>query len=96
MAALINSLKIVGKEMEDLKVVVNGIGASGVACTKILLSAGVRNVVGCDSKGIVHQGREDLNPSKQWFAEHTNPEGKTGNLSDAVLKSRSQLAWRCS
>src|ERR671915_161732 len=51
LAALMNSLKIVGKEMEDLKVVVNGIGASGVACTKILLSAGARNIIGCDSKG---------------------------------------------
>ena len=66
LAALINSLKIVGKEMEDLKVVVNGIGASGVACTKILLSAGARNIIGCDSKGIVHEGREDLNPTKRW------------------------------
>ena len=60
LAALINSLKIVGKEMKDLKVVVNGVGASGVACAKILMSAGVKNIMGCDSKGIVHEGREDL------------------------------------
>ncbi len=84
LAALINSLKIVGKKMEDLRVVVNGVGAAGVACAKIMMSAGATNVVGCDSKGIVHQGREDLNPAKQWFAEHTNPEGRTGDLSDAV------------
>jgi malate dehydrogenase (oxaloacetate-decarboxylating) len=71
LAALMNSLKIVGKEMEDLKVVVNGIGASGVACTKILLSAGARNIIGCDSKGIVH--------------ENTNSEGLTGDLSEAVV-----------
>jgi malate dehydrogenase (oxaloacetate-decarboxylating) len=69
LAALINSLKIVGKEMKDLKVVVNGIGAAGVACAKILLAAGVRNVVGCDSSGIVHKGRDRLNTSKRWFAE---------------------------
>jgi malate dehydrogenase (oxaloacetate-decarboxylating) len=84
LAALINSLKIVGKEMQDLKVVVNGIGAAGVACAKILMSAGVENIVGCDSRGIVHEGREGLNASKQWFAEHTNPEGLSGNLTDAV------------
>ena len=85
LAALMNSLKIVGKEMEDLKVVVNGIGASGVACTKILLSAGARNIIGCDSKGIVHEGREDLNATKRWYAENTNSEGLTGDLSEAVV-----------
>jgi malate dehydrogenase (oxaloacetate-decarboxylating) len=85
LAALINSLKIVDKNMEDLKVVVNGAGASGVACTKILLSAGVKDIIGCDSKGIVHRNREGLNPLKQWYAENTNPESITGDLSDAVV-----------
>src|SRR5829696_787859 len=85
LAALINSLKIVGKEMKDLKVVVNGIGASGVACTKILLSAGARNIIGCDSKGIVYEGREDLNATKRWYAENTNSEGLAGDLSEAVV-----------
>ncbi|HSK98832.1 MAG TPA: NAD-dependent malic enzyme, partial [Rubrobacteraceae bacterium] len=66
---------------------VNGVGASGVACAKIMLSAGARNVVGCDSKGIVHEGREGLNASKQWFAENTNPEGRTGDLSEAVRRA---------
>src|SRR3712207_452131 len=70
--------------MEDLRVVVNGIGAAGVACAKILMNAGVRNIVGCDSRGIVHQGRGDLNTSKQWFAENTNHEGRTGGLDKAV------------
>jgi malate dehydrogenase (oxaloacetate-decarboxylating) len=84
LAALINALKIVGKKIEDLRVVVNGVGASGVACAKIMMAAGAANIIGCDSKGIVHEGREGLNPSKQWFAEHTNPEGRTGDLSDAV------------
>src|SRR5919109_569152 len=77
LAALINSLKIVGKKIEDLRVVISGVGASGVACAKIMMAAGATNIVGCDSKGIVHEGREGLNPSKQWFAEHTNPEGRT-------------------
>ena len=84
LAALINSLKIVGKKVEDLRVVVNGVGASGVACAKIIIAAGATNVVGCDSKGIVHEGREDLNPAKRWFAENTNPEGRTGDLAEAV------------
>jgi malate dehydrogenase (oxaloacetate-decarboxylating) len=84
LAALINSLKIVGKKVEDLRLVVNGVGASGVACAKIIMAAGATNVVGCDSKGIVHEGREDLNPAKRWFAENTNPEGRTGDLAEAV------------
>jgi malate dehydrogenase (oxaloacetate-decarboxylating) len=85
LAALINSLKIVGKRMEDLRIVVNGVGAAGVACAKIMMSAGATNIVGCDSRGIVHAGREGLNPAKEWFAEHTNPDGRTGDLSDAVV-----------
>jgi malate dehydrogenase (oxaloacetate-decarboxylating) len=84
LAALINSLKIVGKKVEDLSIVVNGVGASGVACAKIIMAAGGKNIIGCDSKGIVHEGREDLNESKRWFAENTNPEGRTGDLSDAI------------
>ncbi|WP_047866457.1 NAD-dependent malic enzyme [Rubrobacter aplysinae] len=84
LAALYNSLKIVDKSLEDLRVVVNGVGASGVACAKIMLAAGVKNIVGCDSRGIVHQGREGLDTSKGWYAENTNPEGITGTLSDAV------------
>jgi malate dehydrogenase (oxaloacetate-decarboxylating) len=75
---------MIGKEMRDLSVVVNGVGASGVACAKIMMLAGVERIVGCDSKGIVHEGREDLNPSKRWYAEHTNPEGRTGGLDEAV------------
>jgi len=85
LAALVNSLKIVDKEIEDLKVVVNGVGASGTACIKIMHSSGVKNIIGCDSRGIVHQGREDLGPLKRWVAENTNPEGQTGDLSDAVV-----------
>ncbi|MDQ3910210.1 MAG: NADP-dependent malic enzyme [Actinomycetota bacterium] len=84
LAALINSLKIIGKEMKDLKVVINGIGAAGVACAKILMAAGVENIVGCDSRGIVHREREGLNPSKEWFARHTNSENRTGGLVEAV------------
>src|ERR687898_731882 len=84
LAALINSLKIVDKDLDDLRIVVNGVGASGVACAKIIMAAGAKNIVGCDSQGIVHEGREELNESKRWFAENTNPEGRTGDLPDAV------------
>src|SRR5687767_8136486 len=62
MAALFNAVKLVGKRMEDLKVVVNGVGAAGVACSKIILNAGVKNVVGCDQMGAIYEGRtENMN-----------------------------------
>src|ERR671920_798980 len=65
-------------------VVVNGVGASGSACTKILLSDGIKNIIGLDSKGVVHPEREDLSPMERWVAENTNPEGLTGELSDVI------------
>ena len=84
LAALINALKIVKKDLSEVKVVVSGVGASGTACTKIMLAAGVRDVVGCDSKGIVHKGRADLNPEKLEYANLTNPRNCTGSLRDAL------------
>ncbi len=85
LAALINALKLTGGRMEDLKVVVNGIGASGVACSKILMNAGVRNIIGCDTRGAIYGGRtENMNFMKEWYAEHTNPEGVRGDLSEAI------------
>ena len=83
-AALINALKVVGKKPEDLKVVVVGIGAAGTACTYMIQRLGVRNVVGCDRKGIVSTDRDDLNPEKRAFAEATNPNHETGSLQDAM------------
>ena len=85
LAALLNALKIVKKNMEDLRVVVSGVGAAGIACTKILQSVGVKDIVGCDRKGIVYRGRtEDMNRAKEWFAEHTNPRGLKGTIHDAM------------
>jgi malate dehydrogenase (oxaloacetate-decarboxylating) len=84
LAALLNSLKIVGKSVEDLNVVVSGLGAAGVACTKMLMAAGVERFIGLDSQGIVHRGRDDLNEAKTWFAEHTNADGVGGGLADAM------------
>jgi malate dehydrogenase (oxaloacetate-decarboxylating) len=85
LAALINALKITGQRMEDLKVVVSGVGASGVACSKILLNSGVTNIIGCDTRGAIYRGRaEHMNFMKEWYAEHTNPEGIRGSLTEAV------------
>ena len=84
LAALINALKLVGKAMGEIKVVVSGVGAAGVACSKIMIAAGVRNIVGCDRGGIIHRRRTDMNSMKQWYAEHTNPNGDAGSLQDAM------------
>jgi malate dehydrogenase (oxaloacetate-decarboxylating) len=84
LAALENSLKLVGKKMEDLRVVICGAGAAGVAIAKILIAAGVTNIVACDTKGAIHKGRTDLNIAKQKFADITNPEQITGTLKDVA------------
>jgi malate dehydrogenase (oxaloacetate-decarboxylating) len=85
LAALLNALRIVKKEPQDLKVVVLGVGAAGVACSKILMSAGVKNIIGCDRSGIIHKGRaENMNFMKEWFADNTNLEAVSGSVSDAM------------
>jgi malate dehydrogenase (oxaloacetate-decarboxylating) len=85
LAALYNALRIVKKNMDDMKVVVLGVGAAGVACSKILMSAGVKNLVGVDRTGIIHKGRkEGMNFMKEWFADNTNKEGLSGTISDAM------------
>lgn len=85
LSALINALKIVKKNMEELKVVVSGAGAAGIACSKIMMSMGIKNIIGCDRSGIIYKGRtENMNFMKEWFAENTNPENVKGTLSDAM------------
>jgi malate dehydrogenase (oxaloacetate-decarboxylating) len=85
LAALINALKIVGKRMEEIKVVVNGIGAAGVACSKIVMAAGVQNIVGCDTTGALYAGRrENMNWVKDWFARNTNADGEKGSVHDVI------------
>lgn len=84
MAGLINALKVVGKRLEDCKIVFSGVGASGTACTKILLAAGARNIIGCDSIGAVYKDRGDLNASKAEYAELTNPDDFRGTLQEAL------------
>jgi len=84
LASLINSLKIVQKRPEDLKIVLLGVGASGVACSKIMMNFGVKNIIGFDRQGAIYQGRDNLNFAKEWFAEHTNPEGFDGTVDEAL------------
>ncbi|MDM7939426.1 MAG: malic enzyme-like NAD(P)-binding protein [Methanothrix sp.] len=84
LAALINALKVVGKEFSDIRVAVSGAGAAGIAVTKFLLSFGVRDAVLCDSRGVIHSERPDLNPVKKEIARITNPRNITGTLADAM------------
>jgi malate dehydrogenase (oxaloacetate-decarboxylating) len=85
LAALINALKIVKKEMRDLKVIVSGVGAAGVACSKILMEAGVKNIIGFDRQGAIYKGRtEHMNYMKDWFADNTNPGRLKGSIGEAL------------
>ena len=85
LAAVKNALKLINKKMKDIKVVTLGVGAAGVACSKILMAAGVQNVLGIDREGILYKGRNvNGNDMKKWFAEHTNPEKIKGKLQDAL------------
>src|SRR3954462_3523399 len=84
LAALRNAAKVVGREISDLRVVVAGAGAAGVACTKILLGAGVGDLAVADSRGVLHSGREGLTSIKRWLAEHTNEAGHAGTMVDAL------------
>ena len=84
LAALINALKIVKKEAKDCKVVINGSGAAGIAITKLMLNYGFKNAILCDSKGIICDGMDGLNPVKQQMAKITNPNHEMGKLADAV------------
>ncbi|HLT70123.1 MAG TPA: NAD-dependent malic enzyme, partial [Acidimicrobiales bacterium] len=84
LAALENALKITGKRMDELSVVIAGVGAAGVAISKILIQAGVREIIGVDRKGAIWEGRDDLNVAKLWFAENTNPERREGTLHEVL------------
>jgi len=85
LAALINALKIVGKGVGEIKVVVNGVGAAGVACSKIIMAAGVQNIIGCDQTGAIYRGRsENMNWVKDWYAQNTNPNLELGSVHDVI------------
>jgi malate dehydrogenase (oxaloacetate-decarboxylating) len=87
LAALNGAAKVQGRAIDDMKVVVSGAGAAGVACTNILLAAGVKDVTVLDSRGIVSQDRSDLNEVKAELAQRTNPRGLTGGAGEAMAGS---------
>jgi malate dehydrogenase (oxaloacetate-decarboxylating) len=87
MAALFNALKIVGKDVADLRVLIVGLGAAGVAVTKMMLASGVTNVIGCDRKGALCTERDDfegLTDIKRWYAENSNPEQRLGTPEEVI------------
>jgi malate dehydrogenase (oxaloacetate-decarboxylating) len=89
LAALINAVKLTGRRLDDLDVLIVGLGAAGIAVAKILLQAGVTKNVGCDSRGALHTGRADyedgsMPPIKRWFAEATNPDKRGGGPAEVI------------
>jgi malate dehydrogenase (oxaloacetate-decarboxylating) len=89
LAALLNAVKLTGRRLEDLNVLIIGLGAAGIAVAKILLAAGVGEIIGADSRGVVHRRREDyvdgsMNKIKRWFAEVTNPDCRAGAPADVI------------
>ncbi len=84
LAALRNAARVVGRPLGDLRVVVAGAGAAGIACTKILIGAGVGDIAVADSKGILHAGRDDLTPIKRWVVENKNRSGLVGTMVAAL------------
>ena len=84
LAALHGAAKVLDRDMHELRVVISGAGAAGVACANILLAKGISDITVLDSKGIVHSGRSDLNPFKAELAGRTSPAGRTGGLAEAL------------
>ncbi len=84
LAGLSNALKVVGKKLEDVKIVVNGAGAAAISITRLLLSAGAKNITLCDRKGAIYAGRDSLNWIKEEMAQVTNPAKQSGSLADVL------------
>jgi malate dehydrogenase (oxaloacetate-decarboxylating) len=84
LAAVLNSLRLTRKKMENLSFVINGAGAAGIASARLLSDYGATNIILCDRKGAIYKGRNDLNAEKQLLAETTNPECRKGTLSDIM------------
>lgn len=84
LAAIINALKLIKKNISELKAVVNGCGAAGVAITKLLISVGLKEVIICDRKGAVYEGRDGLNDSKKEMAQITNHNKRSGSLKEVI------------
>jgi malate dehydrogenase (oxaloacetate-decarboxylating) len=84
LAALIGATKVLGRDMQSLRMVISGVGAAGVACANILLSVGISHITVVDSQGILHAGREELTPVKADLVRRTNPDGLTGGMVEAL------------
>jgi malate dehydrogenase (oxaloacetate-decarboxylating) len=89
LAALLNALKLTGQQISDIRIVIAGLGAAGIAVSRILMEAGARHLIGCDSRGSLHTERDDylddtIHPIKRWFAEQTNPGRRGGGLADVI------------
>jgi malate dehydrogenase (oxaloacetate-decarboxylating) len=85
LAGVLNALKVVDKQIKDVKVVINGAGAAGTAISKLLLTAGVKNLIAVDKVGILYRGMEKIDDAKEALAEITNPENIKGGLADALV-----------
>jgi malate dehydrogenase (oxaloacetate-decarboxylating) len=84
LAALTNALRVVGKQLPQVRVVMSGAGAAGTAVLRLLLAAGATDVVVADAVGLVHRNRPGMDPNLTWVAEHTNPQNRTGTLVQAL------------
>ena len=84
LAALTNALRVVGKDLSDVRLVMSGAGAAGTAILKLLLKAGLRHVTVCDIDGAIGPHRDNMDPSIEWIAAHTNAEGLSGSLKDVL------------
>jgi malate dehydrogenase (oxaloacetate-decarboxylating) len=84
LAALTNALRVVDKRLEDVHIVVSGVGAAGQAIIRLLLARGARHIIGCGRTGAVHAGHEDMEPFRKWIAEHTNEERREGTLKEMM------------
>ena len=84
LAAMLNALKVVGKKIDEIRVVTSGAGAAGIAIIKLLISLGLKDVVMCDRKGAIYKGRDGLNPEKEVIAEMTNQQMRKGSLEEVI------------
>ncbi|PAE26671.1 MULTISPECIES: malic enzyme-like NAD(P)-binding protein [Bacillaceae] len=85
-AGLINALKLAGKKMDEIKIVINGAGAAGIAIIKLLLNMGAKDIIMCDTKGAIYEGRQErMNPVKESVAKITNPGKRKGSLEDVII-----------
>ena len=84
LAGMTNALKLVGKRLEDVRIVTSGAGAAGIAIIRLLMAVGLKDVIMCDRQGAIYEGRDGLNPIKQEMAKITNPERRAGSMAEVI------------